>query len=1281
MAITIQPMTGPSGQALYLLARNSAVTDPHGHPDGAPVPIDHLSDQNEVHQLSVDPDGNLPAAVNYSIDGHATPDIPTTYRLPPSYGQFVGTLPQAGSFDIAIYVVAYSFNMTAATFEILDNNRVIGTVVLNLADPNVILGSSTFNDEAVYRNGTAPIPWVPLGRFTFGSTVLGVRVSGPAGNGNLQLELLRVGKADGSSHFHVLADAPPFLYVAGEGDGFRRVSDSYAGNASGGFYLTATGAGSKPSLNPALIQSALQSLSNIGAGNATVSGDGLPDSPCLIRYISTLARQAIDLIVPSDSSVIVTRYAAGNNWFKLRIARINGGAELRLGVDGELGDPYWGARVWDGPTDTQDPYLPFLASMFLQDSPDVEFLEMGIHRNFYHVYSNSLTPTRQFGTFVYGDDLDGSYASWTAEGRSPGQHRISFTWCPAGIGNPLTNSAAWTIATRDGEQLASGTINQRVDPSGAVDHGVPWAVAATVTTTEVSTDVVIRLTNTGTGILMADAVRVERISTDRTMTIVQGDTVTISAGPGAVITTAGPSAAMVDVPVEIRIGGTLYPPIGSGPRRMIGGFNTAEISANNGHWIYLNAANTADFTDDEIYGRVILDETDGHPVNFVGSPGNPNAVYRKEIVLGQVPHNSLPPCNMPAGPYSLFWDGPSIDDMEINDGELLSATSSGNSHHKIYNMVAKPGEHTPAVVLIWHAREEVSSGVYAVDAHNIRVIPHMDGVDPANPAKFMPGEVDKIRAINSTRWLQGLRANEATAGTVADFEPAQGWLGKSTPRAIRIPVVRVEGYDPSRWPDLPEILVDRSSYVPMEYTTGIPHGLPDGCTVALYGDLGTVTVSTGHTAPLNNIGRIQVYVLSDTVVLILTILDLPRDGSFRFVGAPISMTNVLTPAEGAGGFQVDRGNPIPFSDMIELCNQCNNGLGGPIYLNIPHTASDEALRWLGEYAGANLAAGQKIYVECANEPWNFNEPPFAYFYQRSVSMNLGGGWIPAYCITAKNQWDRFREGLAVHDRESDLIRVLGSQYGVTGVTGALCDFCQDHGIAFDAVTISPYVQNAGYAALYESSPEMAAIVRRMTFEQDMDLCEAMHTWGRLGDFPAGHRAYLDQHGLTNVKIVAYEASINSTVPSAPGFVPKAVRRLHYARAHPRMFGIVMNYMRNHEDYGFSGLWYFLLSASGQFGSDDGEVNWVSYDNTPLQLPGTGDAEQDPYNVTDPERMDLIKSQMGGAINAWSALVRAGDGSGDDGGGSGDGGSGGSGSGGAGAIHRTNERLLEWLRNL
>jgi subtilisin family serine protease/subtilisin-like proprotein convertase family protein len=100
-------------------------------------------------------------------------------------------------------------------------------------------------------------------------------------------------------------------------------------------------------------------------------------------------------------------------------------------------------------------------------------------------------------------------ATWSFSNLAAGQYRISATW-----NNPATNranDAPYSIReTSSGPSLLTATVNQRLAPSGFSEGGVLWQDLGTVIISGDS--LVIRLSNSTTGLVTADAIRIERIS-------------------------------------------------------------------------------------------------------------------------------------------------------------------------------------------------------------------------------------------------------------------------------------------------------------------------------------------------------------------------------------------------------------------------------------------------------------------------------------------------------------------------------------------------------------------------------------------------------------------------------------------------------------------------------------------------------------------------------------------------------------------------------------------------
>ncbi len=100
-------------------------------------------------------------------------------------------------------------------------------------------------------------------------------------------------------------------------------------------------------------------------------------------------------------------------------------------------------------------------------------------------------------------------ATWSFSNLAAGQYRISATW-----NNPATNranDAPYSIReTESGPSLLTTAVNQRLAPSGFSEGGVLWQDLGTVVISGDS--LVIRLSNSTTGLVTADAIRIERIS-------------------------------------------------------------------------------------------------------------------------------------------------------------------------------------------------------------------------------------------------------------------------------------------------------------------------------------------------------------------------------------------------------------------------------------------------------------------------------------------------------------------------------------------------------------------------------------------------------------------------------------------------------------------------------------------------------------------------------------------------------------------------------------------------
>jgi tartrate-resistant acid phosphatase type 5 len=112
------------------------------------------------------------------------------------------------------------------------------------------------------------------------------------------------------------------------------------------------------------------------------------------------------------------------------------------------------------------------------------------------------------GDYHYQDKGNGSRtATWTFTGLTPGLYRVSATWVAAGN---LATNAPFTVLSGS-TVLGTFAANQRVAPNDFTDAGVGWENLGGPYQVN-GTTLTIRLTDKANGRVIADAVRIERLS-------------------------------------------------------------------------------------------------------------------------------------------------------------------------------------------------------------------------------------------------------------------------------------------------------------------------------------------------------------------------------------------------------------------------------------------------------------------------------------------------------------------------------------------------------------------------------------------------------------------------------------------------------------------------------------------------------------------------------------------------------------------------------------------------
>ncbi len=167
-------------------------------------------------------------------------------------------------------------------------------------------------------------------------------------------------------------------------------------------------------------------------------------------------------------------------------------------------------------------------------------------------------------------------------------------------------------------------------------------------------------------------------------------------------------------------------------------------------------------------------------------------------------------------------------------------------------------------------------------------------------------------------------------------------------------------------------------------------------------------------------------------------------------------------AEGTPSEPIANGVSVEY--MVELANE----LDADPWFNMPYQADDTFVRNFATYVADHLEPGRKVYVEWANEVWNFGYGFEASQWVADKARAAGldpdfGQWIVAG-QEAKRDMDIWSQVFAGSSADQ-LVRVAGGWAAVSWVTDQVL---ANMGGSFDAIAIAPYItptdeQRAGYS--------------------------------------------------------------------------------------------------------------------------------------------------------------------------------------------------------------------------
>jgi len=162
-----------------------------------------------------------------------------------------------------------------------------------------------------------------------------------------------------------------------------------------------------------------------------------------------------------------------------------------------------------------------------------------------------------------------------------------------------------------------------------------------------------------------------------------------------------------------------------------------------------------------------------------------------------------------------------------------------------------------------------------------------------------------------------------------------------------------------------------------------------------------------------------------------------------------------------------RSEPIVNGMSVEYMVQLANDVGADPWFNMPHQADDTFVRTFATYVRDHLDPGRKVYVEWANEVWNFGWGFEAsqWVADRARAEGLDpdyGQWI----VTAREAKRDFAIWTDVFAGRTDrLVRVAAGQAANAWIVEEIASRMDG---AFDAIALAPYItptdaQRAAYA--------------------------------------------------------------------------------------------------------------------------------------------------------------------------------------------------------------------------
>ena len=269
-------------------------------------------------------------------------------------------------------------------------------------------------------------------------------------------------------------------------------------------------------------------------------------------------------------------------------------------------------------------------------------------------------------------------------------------------------------------------------------------------------------------------------------------------------------------------------------------------------------------------------------------------------------------------------------------------------------------------------------------------------------------------------------------------------------------------------------------------------------------------------------------------------------------------------AEGTPSEPVANGISVEY--MVELANE----LDADPWFNMPYAADDTFVRNFATYVSQHLEPGRTVYVEWANEVWNFGWGFEASQWVADKAKAAGldpdyGQWIVAG-QEAKRDMAIWSDVLAGQS-SLHLVRVAAGWAAVDWVTNQIAENMDGQ---FDAIAIAPYItptddQRAGYTS--------ATTVDRVIADTRANVAEALR-------WTANHEQLAQEWSAKlgrPIELVAYEGG-----PHLDGRAAAYQNAFYAATNDPRMGEIYRDYLKGLDAAGMD--LYMDFQFTGQAGA-------------------------------------------------------------------------------------------------